>query len=363
MKSLTRAVQRSSVQRLNNSPPRDDAKAVTSDGDTPVLNYTEDNMTAPSSVASRQAIPPDAIKRKRAFSDEAEIAAVLNPNKVAKVSTSNRGTASLGALRRKISEPTSDIQGDDFLDVHAGLEASLQIIDAQSTFSGVNEQNEKSKTIHSERNKGTSVAPPITRKLKGRKVGKRVTMPRRDLLELLVKPVTRLHARPRFRREASSKEVIAEAVVRETETFLNILEPGLPGLKNAKAFSRIFQCPANLDVKIAKGLKATAAEIDLEEGSDEIEESEDDESNSIEVTQETKRPNAGVVYNGLDRSLPPIHTLADIFEDMVQKGWECSPHQQLRAFVEHVEGTKLKVGTMCSGTECPVLALGLINDG
>ena len=363
IKSLTRAVQRSSVQRSSSSPTRNYATAVASDADTPLLDYTEGNMTVPLSVAPRQGIPTDTIKRKRALSDKAGMVTVWNPNKVTKISTNNRGIASAGALRRNVSEPAFDIQEDDSLDVHEGLEGSLQIVEAQSTSSGVNEQNQELKTLHPERTKGTSAAPPITRTLKGRKVSKHVKIQRHDLLELLVKPVTRLHARPRFRREAGSEENIAEAVVRETETFLDILESRLPGLKNAKAFSRTFQFPANLDAKIAKGLKAAAAEIDPEEGFDEIEESGDDESNSIEVTQETKRPDTGVVYNGLDRSLPPINTLPDIFEDMVQNGWERAPHQHLQAFVEHVKGTKLRVGTMCSGTECPVLALGLINDG
>jgi len=69
------------------------------------------------------------------------------------------------------------------------------------------------------------------------------------------------------------------------------------------------------------------------------------------------------VQDGIDLTLPPIHNLQEIFQDMVLNGLHDSKSHQLPAFLEHIQGRKLRVGTMCSGTECPVIALELINDG
>ncbi|KAF5373238.1 hypothetical protein D9615_007418 [Tricholomella constricta] len=52
--------------------------------------------------------------------------------------------------------------------------------------------------------------------------------------------------------------------------------------------------------------------------------------------------------------LPPIHDIPDIFSDLVSR------IPQIKDVAEHVAGRKLRVATMCSGTESPLLALELI---
>ncbi|KAG5647866.1 hypothetical protein DXG03_007790 [Asterophora parasitica] len=52
--------------------------------------------------------------------------------------------------------------------------------------------------------------------------------------------------------------------------------------------------------------------------------------------------------------LPPIHEIPDIFSNLVSR----IPH--IKEVAEHVVGRKLRVATMCSGTESPLLALELI---
>ncbi|KAM0792935.1 hypothetical protein ACM66B_002694 [Microbotryomycetes sp. NB124-2] len=59
----------------------------------------------------------------------------------------------------------------------------------------------------------------------------------------------------------------------------------------------------------------------------------------------------------LDDSLPPLFDLGDIFKDLV--GNVQDPLSQL---VDRLDGRALRVGTMCSGTESPLLALGLISN-
>jgi hypothetical protein len=69
---------------------------------------------------------------------------------------------------------------------------------------------------------------------------------------------------------------------------------------------------------------------------------------------------------GFDESLPPISDINDIFEDMVKnletikvKNME---HLSIKKAVEHIGSHKLRVATMCSGTESPILALDLVSE-
>ncbi|KAF8216612.1 hypothetical protein K438DRAFT_1658017 [Mycena galopus ATCC 62051] len=55
-----------------------------------------------------------------------------------------------------------------------------------------------------------------------------------------------------------------------------------------------------------------------------------------------------------DMNLPPIHEIPDIFADLVSR------IPEIKNVAQRVEGRKLRVATMCSGTESPLLALELI---
>jgi hypothetical protein len=56
-----------------------------------------------------------------------------------------------------------------------------------------------------------------------------------------------------------------------------------------------------------------------------------------------------------DSSLPPISRLPDIFLDIISR------LSEVKTLAEHIKGRKLRVATMCSGTESPLLALNLIS--
>ena len=56
-----------------------------------------------------------------------------------------------------------------------------------------------------------------------------------------------------------------------------------------------------------------------------------------------------------DSSLPPISRLPDIFLDIISR------LSEVKSLAEHIKGRKLRVATMCSGTESPLLALNLIS--
>ena len=51
---------------------------------------------------------------------------------------------------------------------------------------------------------------------------------------------------------------------------------------------------------------------------------------------------------------PPIHEIPAIFSDLVSR------IPQIKEVAEHLKGRKMRVATMCSGTESPLLALNLI---
>jgi site-specific DNA-cytosine methylase len=69
-------------------------------------------------------------------------------------------------------------------------------------------------------------------------------------------------------------------------------------------------------------------------------------------------------YNqGFHDYLPPISDIYDIFDDMT-KNLEKNQRRigtNMKEAFEHIGVRKLRVGTMCSGTESPVLALGMIS--
>jgi len=52
--------------------------------------------------------------------------------------------------------------------------------------------------------------------------------------------------------------------------------------------------------------------------------------------------------------LPPIHDIAAIFSDIVAR------MPEMKSVAKHLQGRPLRVATMCSGTESPLLALELI---
>ena len=58
-------------------------------------------------------------------------------------------------------------------------------------------------------------------------------------------------------------------------------------------------------------------------------------------------------------NLPPITNLVDIFYDIARRTKELG----FLKVVEAMGGRPLKIGTICSGTERPILALQMLQDG
>lgn len=61
---------------------------------------------------------------------------------------------------------------------------------------------------------------------------------------------------------------------------------------------------------------------------------------------------------GLDTGLPPLSSIDDIFKDITTKALDIG----LREILQQTNRQPLRVATMCSGTESPVLALDMVQD-
>ena len=94
----------------------------------------------------------------------------------------------------------------------------------------------------------------------------------------------------------------------------------------------------------------TATKMDeIDDDDDESEEeapAKGDKKSKSTGTSKSTRPDTS--------SLPPIHEIPAMFADLVSRV------PQIKDVAEHIRGRKLRVATMCSGTESPLLALDLI---
>ncbi|KAH9951203.1 hypothetical protein B0H21DRAFT_888547 [Amylocystis lapponica] len=93
---------------------------------------------------------------------------------------------------------------------------------------------------------------------------------------------------------------------------------------------------------------------DVEAGVEAETEVDDAEVDEEESEDEGKAVTGGRAIDPSDSDLPPIHDIPAIFSDLVSRAPE------IANVAQHLEGRKLRVATMCSGTESPLLALDLI---
>jgi hypothetical protein len=371
---LANAVPKLSSQASNASPPQYGTTQVASDNDIEMLDYPEASNSDTRSIAVNPESSSNTSSRNRALRDNTEKQTVFTAGKDLNGSISIHANISPSEKRRQGSTPRFTIISDTPLEVHEAVSRPVQGAKPAAASISANKEIGKAKISRPKRAK---VTLPVSKQRWTRTIGKHVKIKRRELLTMQVKPAKRLFDQPRFVRQVhqvcDTKDRVAAAAREETKSFSEILEPELRGFAKGDAFSKNFVAPPDIDTQIAKGLKATAADRDskdvssgIGEPDDDDDDNDDDDSKAVKAAQKkptARRLNTLVTHNGLDRTLPPIHNLADIFEDMVLNGLHDSKRHQLQAFLEYAKGRELRVGTMCSGTECPILALDLINDG
>lgn len=99
--------------------------------------------------------------------------------------------------------------------------------------------------------------------------------------------------------------------------------------------------------KAGKSVKKIDDESSAEEVQDDAEPEVSDEDDSPAQFSKTD----GKIESS---NLPPLHHIPTMFSDLVSR------IPQIKGVAERVRGRKLRIATMCSGTESPLLALELI---
>lgn len=171
--------------------------------------------------------------------------------------------------------------------------------------------------------------------------------------------------------------LLEAARAREFQLYASILVFKLIDLDETKLPSKILEPDSDIDERITVGLKAAAKnsatrisggadQDDADDDNDEGNEDDDDDEEQINIAENQKQ-GTPVRSNGLDTSLPPLYNLSDIFEDIAMRRLSL-PGGELRnvlGFLNPKGGPirELRIATMCSGTECPLLALDLLNQG
>jgi hypothetical protein len=93
-----------------------------------------------------------------------------------------------------------------------------------------------------------------------------------------------------------------------------------------------------------KNKKEESSDVDMES----------DDAQSVDEDDTKTRPTSGKTANPGSSDLPPINNIPAMFSDIVSR------IPKIKEVAEHIQGRKLRVATMCSGTESPLLALELI---
>jgi hypothetical protein len=398
---LMNAIQSLSSQNANTSLPRNDMTVAVSDNDIDMLDDPEARNFANPSVVAIPEPSSNVSTRKRALTDEPTTSIA---SKDVKSSTIIHANATYSDKRRKVSkyrfEAAAVSNGANDEIEKAETRRTKRRINMSSSYKVMKNSSKPQKVISPKRGPkptNTAIATensiedmlkavadietiglPLGRTIRSRRLTKKVYVTKDFLVKWQVKPVKRPFGRPEMIADAEKTHLpsgVIEAINLETDWFSKILGFAIPGFQNVLPFFTTFEFDPEIDAKILKGLKASASDKDLKGVAEVVEDPEDedeDDGNLIQF-QSTKVSKEYMIWSGLDLSLPPLHSLPDIFEDMVSKGLEMKLEKQkgpekynslqLQDVVDYLGGRKLRIGTMCSGTECPVLALGMINDG
>lgn len=115
---------------------------------------------------------------------------------------------------------------------------------------------------------------------------------------------------------------------------------------------------ASIDRMITRGLKLSKKKDDADNDDADADADDHEEQEPVQQPEDGANMNELVPYNGLNVNLPPMSNIHDIFADLTKNALG----RGLREFLEALGSGQLKVATLCSGTESPLLALQMIGD-
>lgn len=117
-----------------------------------------------------------------------------------------------------------------------------------------------------------------------------------------------------------------------------------------KRISHFFSKKKSDPAEETEGASSSEVTCDLACDPIDIDEEDDDDDEAGGITGKKDK-----YISPEDSSFPPISRLPDIFLDIISR------LSEVKTLAEHIKGRKLRVATMCSGTESPLLALNLIS--
>ena len=98
---------------------------------------------------------------------------------------------------------------------------------------------------------------------------------------------------------------------------------------------------------------SVSAQRDASESSNDLAVSDDEQTPAKRAKPPQKLPDSWVYKEGIASNQAPLHEISDIFAHMAGRAVELG----FRKVSDHLRGRKLRVATMCSGTESPILSL------
>ena len=96
-----------------------------------------------------------------------------------------------------------------------------------------------------------------------------------------------------------------------------------------------------------------SAQINTSDSSSDLMVSSDERPHPTRGNPPKTTPDSWAYKEGVASDLPPLHTISEIFADMAEKAIGLG----FKKVSDQLSGRKLKVATMCSGTESPILCL------
>lgn len=156
---------------------------------------------------------------------------------------------------------------------------------------------------------------------------------------------------PRFFRESSNDPVQSAGTTTETpsedgELGDLICSLGTLTIHLQQNYFDSQQNTKSIDEQIAIGFKR-------------IQDKSDQDGQENEENSKTRRKTDKLVpFNGLNKNLKPLCKIDDIFDDLT---WNATKNG-FEDFLAKIGSQKLKVSTLCSGTESPLLALQMIQE-
>ncbi|EXJ95206.1 hypothetical protein A1O1_00325 [Capronia coronata CBS 617.96] len=200
-------------------------------------------------------------------------------------------------------------------------------------------------------------AHPPKNKIKAATIGLRFRIPTKGRPSAKPLPDTRVYRKLVVQSDAgisnTSKDKPNGASDSEALQILQAICAASPKFSTDLLTRSLLQIPQDqICLPIPEGKTARTRRHNADDGGAEEEEDDDDD----EGEDDNNVQNGYYTHNGLDNSKPPMSDINDIFRSLAQTGLK----HGLKEAIEPFMNQNMRLFTMCSGTESPIIAMDLI---